>query len=59
MDGLRDIAKQQAREVRDAVRSLPMRPMDMSSLDGGANVVREQAERMADALELVALSGAE
>jgi hypothetical protein len=59
MDSLRDAAREHARYVRDAVRGLPTRAADMSSLEGAAMVMREQAERMADALDRTALSDAD
>jgi len=59
MDGLQDAAREHARYVREAVRGLPTHALDMSSLDGAAMVMREQAERMADALDRTALSEAD
>lgn len=59
MDSLRDAAREHARYVREAVRGLPTRAADMSSLEGAAMVMREQAERMADALDRGSLSDAD
>ena len=59
MDSLRDAAREHARYVRDAVRGLPTRAADMSSVEGAAMVMREQAERMADALDRSSLSDAD
>ncbi|HQK18042.1 MAG TPA: DUF4175 domain-containing protein, partial [Polyangiaceae bacterium] len=59
MQGLHDLAREHARIVRDSVRGLPTSSSDMSSLEGAAMVLREQAERMAAALERTALSEAD
>ena len=59
MESLGDAAREHARYVREAVRGLPTRAADMSSVEGAAMVMREQAERMADALDRGALSDAD
>lgn len=59
MESMREAAREHARYVRDAVRGLPTMADDMSSVEGGAMLMREQAERMADALDRGALSDAE
>ena len=59
MDGLQDVAREHAKHLREAVRSLPTHASDTSSAEGAAVQVREQAERMADALDRASLSEAD
>ncbi|MFO0661888.1 MAG: DUF4175 domain-containing protein, partial [Polyangiaceae bacterium] len=50
-EAMRELARKHAEAVRDAVKKLPRRAGDPDSPEGASASAREQAERMADALE--------
>ncbi|MCU0692188.1 MAG: DUF4175 domain-containing protein [Polyangiaceae bacterium] len=55
----REQAREHARRIRRAVSGLPTRAMETSSVGGAAAMMRENAERMAEALDRLGFSEAQ